>query len=374
MQSRRKQDCHWVAASANPARGVWSHRCRVARATMTLFGVGLATCGAICLAPGPLAGAAEWSSLLRLVSPGAMVRQANGSLFIVDNATDRVVERRPSGALEAVAGSGRVGYSGDGGRALSAALRHPAALALAPDGRLFIADAGNDRVRVVSVSGTISTYAGDGQRGWTPNGALARRAPMGQPLALALDRQGDLYVATSDNEVFAVTPSGRVRVIAGVTPARERALHSMSSGDGGPAVDAAVNLPDALAFGPHGELYIGSWGAKSVRVVDQRGIIRTLPGTFAPRIGASAIVSAPTGDVYLASGQVLSLLTPTRTVTLWNSLKHPVPGIGAVEITGIAAGPAGSVYVDCDGRSGFGHRSALISVSAKGKATILWAS
>ncbi|MDA8185331.1 MAG: hypothetical protein M0035_13070, partial [Actinomycetota bacterium] len=112
-----------------------------------------------------------------------------------------------------VAGTGEEGFSGDGGPATAAQLDHPSALALAPDGSLYLADRYNRRVRRVDPNGIITTVAGTGKTGSSGDGGPATAARLRNPSALALAPDGSLYLA--DGSLFLVdASSNRVRRIA----------------------------------------------------------------------------------------------------------------------------------------------------------------
>ncbi|MDA8185337.1 MAG: hypothetical protein M0035_13100, partial [Actinomycetota bacterium] len=142
--------------------------------------------------------------------------------------------------ITTVVGTGEEGSSGDGGPATAAQLYYPRGLALAPDGSLYIADAGNHRVRRVDPSGIITTVAGTGEEGSSGDGGPATAARLRYPSALALAPDGSLYLAdTSNHRVRRVDPSGIITTVAGTG-------EEGSSGDGGPATAAELRDPSAL--------------------------------------------------------------------------------------------------------------------------------
>jgi sugar lactone lactonase YvrE len=135
---------------------------------------------------------------------GAIALDAQGRLYIADTLNDRV--RRvdlAAGRIETVAGTGTRGASGDGGPATAAQLADPRDLEISPDGRLFIADTENHKVRVVDLeTGIIQTVAGTGQSGATGDGGDARKAQLYRPFGIAFDAAGDLYIADTLNNVI----------------------------------------------------------------------------------------------------------------------------------------------------------------------------
>src|SRR5262249_26943889 len=165
-----------------------------------------------------------------------------GNLFIADAYNHRVRKVTPEGIITTYAGSGPVdatshpgdiaqkgGFSGDGGKATDARLNEPVGLAADSAGNLFIADFFNYRVRKVTPDGMITTVAGTGQRGYTGDGGKATDARLSGPLGLALDSTGNLFVGEYySNRVRKVTPDGMITTVAGT--------------GGDLAVDSAGNL------------------------------------------------------------------------------------------------------------------------------------
>jgi sugar lactone lactonase YvrE len=162
-----------------------------------------------------------------------------GNLYIADVNNQRVRKVTPSGTITTIAGNGTIGYSGDGGPATSASLAHPGTVASDASGILYIVDSGNHAIRKVDSGGTITTVAGRG----ISNGGLV------YPTDVAVDSSGDLFITDPDAAaVYQVRPNGSMTRIAG-------AGYFGHSGDGGPAVLAALSSPTGLAIGPTGIMY-----------------------------------------------------------------------------------------------------------------------
>jgi hypothetical protein len=160
----------------------------------------------------------------------------DGDVVWVSDWLGHRVRKIEAGTIATVAGTGEKGFSGDGGPATQAALSSPSALLLASDGALLIADTLNHRIRRLAVDGTIDTVAGTGEIGFSGDGGPARDARLASPFGLALDDAGNLYVADRDNvRVRRILPDGTIDTIAGTG---EPGL----SGDGGPAVDAELSF------------------------------------------------------------------------------------------------------------------------------------
>ena len=196
-----------------------------------------------------------------------------GNLYIADTFNDRIRQIDPSGTITTIAGTGLSGFSGDNGPAIQARLYWPGGVAVDGVGNLYVADSFNHRIRRVDPSGTITTIAGTGERGFSGDNGPAVAAQLRRPEGVAVDSAGNLYIADSDNHrIRRVDPSGTITTIAGT------GVHGFS-GDNGPAVQARVFLPWGVAVDNSGNLYIADWGNDRIRRVDATGAIATIAGT-----------------------------------------------------------------------------------------------
>ena len=133
-----------------------------------------------------------------LNQPAGLAFDGAGDIFIADSANNLIREVDLNGIITTVAGTGEQGFGGDGGAATSALLDTPMGIAVDSAGNLYIADTHNHRIREVS-SGTITTIAGTGVAGFSGDGAAATTATLNQPVALAIDSRGYLYIADTRN-------------------------------------------------------------------------------------------------------------------------------------------------------------------------------
>src|SRR5262249_44101398 len=130
---------------------------------------------------------------------------ADASLYIVDNG-GRIRQVRPDGIISTVAGTVR-GFSGDGGPATQAALSFPVGIAVGPDGSLYLADAGNGRIRRIAPDGIITTVVGIGSFGFSGDDGPATQAQLSNPSGVAVGPDGSLYIAdTNNNRIRQVGP------------------------------------------------------------------------------------------------------------------------------------------------------------------------
>lgn len=200
-----------------------------------------------------------------------------GNLYIAerDNHVIRKVDAG-TGVISTFAGTGVAGFAGDGGPAARAQLRAPHSIAVDPGGRrLLICDIGNHRIRAVDfASGTITTFAGNGEARPTPDGAPLNGTPLNGPRTMAFDRQENLYVALREgNAIYRInTRTATIHHLAGTG-------EQGYAGDGGPARMAKLAGPKGLAYF-HDLLYVADTESHTIRRIDLRsGIITTVLGT-----------------------------------------------------------------------------------------------
>jgi sugar lactone lactonase YvrE len=202
------------------------------------------------------------------------------------------------GIITTVAGgTGVLGFAGDDGPATKAQLNSPSAIAVSPDGELYIADQDNFRVRKVDAHGTITTVAGTGEPGHFGDGGPARSARLAEVSGLAFDTRGNLYLAEfaavrkidRSGTITTVAGSGRFR---GYNTADDVPLRLRSAGDGGPATEAKLT-PIDVAIGRDGSIYISDFHTGLIHRVDRTGVIRTVAGSRkATRVGESGAATS----------------------------------------------------------------------------------
>ena len=209
-----------------------------------------------------------------LENPVDVAWTPGGALCVLPQHEGRVVCVDEDNRMSRLAGTGVIADSGDEGDAIDAEMGYGGGMAFDEDGALFISDGTFSRVRRVATDGTIHTVLGTGDAGLGDDGAgdgMAIRFP-GRVAVDPTTQQ--LYVAdTFNHRIIALdTESGVARVIAGTG-------ESGRDGDGGPAIDAGLNLPIGVAVAPSGGVLIADQRNHVIRHVDARGIIRTVVGT-----------------------------------------------------------------------------------------------
>lgn len=249
---------------------------------------------------------------------------AGDALVVVDGGNHAVRRITAAGTIEAVAGVGAAGFEGDGGPATAARLQDPRAIARRPNGELFVADTGNHVVRRIIPDGTITTVAGTGTAGSTPDGIPAHASRLASPSGVAVRPSGLVLIAdTGNHRLREVTGDGQITTVAGTGV-------SGFGGDGGQAVDALFNGPTGIAVLPNGTTYVADTGNHRIRRIDVHGTVTTVAGTGAAGWSGdggpatAAALDAPTGVSVTVDGSLLIAdmgnhvvrrIAPTGTIT-----------------------------------------------------------
>ncbi len=252
--------------------------------------------------------------------------------------------------ISTVAGNNSAGFSGDGGAATGAQLNSPTGLAYA-GGKLYIADSGNNVIRVVS-GGTISTIAGTaGTAGFTGDGQAATSAQLNHPTGVAVDSSGNVYIAdTSNNVVRVVSASGVINTFAG-----NYSMGAGYSGDGGAANNGMLDAPTAVAVDSANNVYMTDSSYNLVRKVSG-GNINTIVGIN----GTGGTLNHPNGLLVDSTGAVYVSDTSHRVLKFANGALTTFAGTGDVGYggdnglatravlnnpIGLAEDGAGNVYI-----------------------------
>ncbi len=245
--------------------------------------------------------------------PNAVAVGPDGSLYFTELAPGRVRRVKPDGSITTVAGNGTT-YSGDGGPATQAGLTFPTGIAVDKDGTLFVADQRANRIRRIGADGIIQTIAGTGAMSFGGDGGPGILAGLYAPYDVALGPDGSLYISDQKNgRVRRLGTDGIISTVAGNGQLG-------TTGDGGPATQAAIDEPYGIAVGRDGSLYIAAWTSSSARRVSSDGVITLVAGggregcscTPGPAIGdggpaargalygLAGLAVAPDGTLYLA--------------------------------------------------------------------------
>ncbi len=228
--------------------------------------------------------------------PVSVAVDAHGNVFVADTFNNEIREIAPGGVVTTFAGSTTPGSSDGAGSAAS--FNQPEGVAVDTHGNVYVADTGNNEIRMITPAGVVSTLAGTPVAG-SADGTGATAA-FNHPTGVAVDSSGDLIVADlGNNEIRRVTPAGVVTTLAGAL--------SPGSADGTGAA-ASFSSPQAVAIDPAGNVYVADGGNNEIRVIAPNGIVTTLAGTTTPGsadgTGAGASFNNPSGVTLDASGNL----------------------------------------------------------------------
>ena len=260
-----------------------------------------------------------------LAAPQGVAVDASGNIFIADT-FNNVIRKVAGGTITTVAGNNTQGFSGDNGPATSAELNNPTGVFVDASENLYIADHGNNRVRMVSPGGIITTIAGNSTQGYSGDGGPATSAALYSPSGVTVDASGNIYIA--------VTFSNRIREISGgiiTTVAGNGA--QFFTGDDGPATSAALNYPGGVALDASGDIFIADSGNNRIREVSASTLFPVVPSNGVTEgAGFSALISAGgIGSIFgtnLATGITTATTLPLLTTLGGTTVKmngNPVP-------------------------------------------------
>jgi uncharacterized protein (TIGR03437 family) len=314
-----------------------------------------------------------------LVQAEGIAADASGNLYVSDAANHRVRKLSPSGIITTVAGTGVAGFSGDGGPAVAAQLNAPYGLAADSHGNLYIADLGNARVRWVRPDGIIATIAGGGSipPGQWNDGSTATVVSFVSPRNLALDGAGNLYFSDfGGHRVYRLAPDGSVSAAAGTGA-------SGYSGDGIAATRSRIAYPTAVAIDNQGSLYIADSQNHLIRKVvsgviysigraaTPTGLALDAAGTLyaadrgaglilrMPAIGPATALNAPARDLCVGAGGFLYAADGTVVRRISSGIATVAAGGGNLAFgdngpaasarlnhpSGVAADALGNIYI-----------------------------
>ena len=243
-----------------------------------------------------------------LDAPVAVAVTPDGSVLVADAGANRIRRINPAGVISTLAGGGHPADGlGDGGPATDAALANPQGVAVGPDGTVYIADTDHNRLRRITPDGRILTAAGGG----TPSGGIGDGLPgpqaaLAKPLAVTVDRDGQVFIADTDHDrIRKLTLDGLIATVAGT------GVYG-NTGDGGPGLDATLAAPAGLGVDPSdGTLLIAQPLSHTVRQLDSHGIITNIAGTGTAgfsgeqAVSTTAKLNRPTAVALAPTGQLL---------------------------------------------------------------------
>jgi sugar lactone lactonase YvrE len=213
---------------------------------------------------------------LNLAMPEGLVVDQDDSILLADSYNHVILRIDQDGYATRFAGTGEPGRGGEGIKSTDSALSFPVDVRLDSKGNVFVADLRNHRIRKITRDGLITTVAGTGVPGFSGDGGLAINAQLDTPYGIFLDKDDNLLIADSNNNVIRrVGSDGIIRTIAGTG-------QEGYDGDGGPPRAAKLNSPQSLGGDFAGRIYIGDEHNNAIRVLEPDGTIRTLVGSKGP--------------------------------------------------------------------------------------------
>jgi hypothetical protein len=310
------------------------------------------------------AGGLPTGALATLNVAGPLAVGPTGALYVTDVARDRILVRLPDGRFRVVAGTGKPGFSGDGGPAVDAELSRVSDLAFSASGSLYIADAG--RVRVIGRNGVIGTIAGDGRQSpmvdsGTPAlssdlGSVHSIAVSGTGLSIAFSSSGQLYISTGA-QVLRLSGTGALATVRAV----------VASG----SVRGSLNGFGPVAIDRHGNIDVaGAFTGWSIWQIDPSGVAHEVG--FARRSGGAyaTLERGPSGAVYGEDESTIVRVEGRKLVPEF-VFDSPVGG-ESFPLTYFAFGPHGTIYADdYPGGTAFEAHQQLVSVR-NSRVSSLW--
>jgi sugar lactone lactonase YvrE len=278
----------------------------------------------------------------QLSGPGGLVVDASGNLYICDSLHNRVRMVTPSGTISTIAGNGTRGYGGDGGQATSAMLNVPLGIEVDAAGNVYIGDTFNHRVRKVTPSGVITTIACTGVAGFNGDGP-GPSAMLNSPRDMAAASDGSLYILDASNQRVRKLTAGVLLTVVGTGTAG-------FGGDGGSAATAKLSSPQAMTMNGDGSLYIGDTNNQRIRKVTFGGglvptlsLDRTALQFAATSNGAAFVQQTATQTARLTQGGAGTITwtatsnQPWLTVTPASGTGPATLSVGVVFTTAVAA-------------------------------------
>ena len=272
-------------------------------------------------------GAAATAATLNI--PTALAIDGQGDLLLCDTANHRI-RRISAGIITTIAGTGIQGFSGDGLAATAAELDSPAGIAASADGRIFIADSHNHRLRIITTTGIIQTITGTGTPGYSGDGLAATAAQLSLPRGITLDAAGNILFADSNNQrIRSINTQGIITTIAG------NGVQGLAPDDSA-AASVSINTPHAVAVSSFNSPVFAESPNHLVREVAANGDLYTI-AVPSPSRSTTISLTAPASVVY---GQVSATITVSGNAATPQGSIHLLDGTTPLTSTTLSSGAA----------------------------------
>jgi sugar lactone lactonase YvrE len=254
---------------------------------------------------------------------------ASGNLYVSDSFNNRIRKITPNGTVTTIAGNGNAGYTPTDTPAADAEFYGPQGLAVDGQGNIFVADFGNNVIREITTTGVVKTVAGNGIAGYV-DGAALTAAEFRSPAAVALDQSGNIFVADRDNNMIRkITSAGVVSTLAGTkTPGYVNGTVNTTTG-----TYASFRNPTGLVVDAQGNIYVADIGNNAIRKITPSAVVTTLAG--GP--GQASLLGNPMGIAMNTQGNFFITDESGRVIEL-TSANVLYDLAGAANVAGFADG------------------------------------
>ena len=289
----------------------------------------------------------------------AVAADRGGNVYIADFFSQRIRRVDASGTITTIAGTGEPSFSGDGGRAANGGLSFPSGVAVDKAGNVYITDTGNHRLRRIDTQGTITTLAGTGEEGFGGDGALAVEAQLSNPKGVAVDDSGNIYFGGYLNfEIRRVDAKGTITSVEG-----SNELYDVHGGEYRESRDRGIAVDKA------GNLYIANIDNHYVRRVDASGTVSIFAGTRVPGYGGDG---GPATEAQLNSPAGVALDTAGN-LYIADTGNHRIRRVDTAGIITTIAGTGEPGYGGDGGLAGEAQLASPIALTVDGSGNVVFA-
>jgi sugar lactone lactonase YvrE len=303
---------------------------------------------------------AKTAKAVALSGPGGIAVLPHGGYLIADTGDHRVLRVDPDGRVVIIAGTGADTSAGDGGPARRASLMSPEGLAVEPDGAILIADPAANRVRRIVPNGKIETFAGTGRSGFSGDGGSNAHAQLAYPTGVAVEANGDVLIADNGNfRIRSVAPDGIITTVAGGAGQPAGSSGGTSTTGASTSTTSSTTSPGGASTSGTGTSTTSTTGTSTTGIINTPGAAGltgagTTGGTFASATGLqlngpSGVAAMPDGGFVIADGPVVEEVRADGSAVVIGGDGSTSPAVADGPATSTALGDASAVAVAADG-------------------------